>query len=173
MTTNSKLRKNTIISQRQLRIHLGSGIYHWPSYINWDAYGSPDMLGDLKKLSYEDESVDEIHAIHLFEHLPRIEIGTFLAEWKRVLKPDGVLVLEMPSLDKIAKLITEGVTDARITTLGIYGDPRDPKPGMMHQWGYTQWELGEILKQCGFTYEFKEPTFHMAIRDLRVECRRK
>lgn len=155
------------------RLHLGSGFYHWPGFTNLDTQGNPDVLCDFinDKLDFTD--IDEIHAIHLFEHLPRLRVEDILRNWSKCLKPNGLLVMEMPSVDKIAQLIVDGVRNQRLTTMGLYGDPNDKKPFMMHEWGYQEWELEAILTNCGFgDIKFKEPVYHIAKRDLRVECRR-
>ena len=155
------------------RLHLGSGFYHWPGFINVDTQGNPDIKCDFINDELKVEKVDEIHSIHLFEHLPRKEVEKILGRWRDLLKPNGLLVMEMPSVDKIAQLIVDGAKNQRLTTMGLYGDPNDPKPFMMHEWGYQEWELEAILTKCGFTdIVFPEPVYHMAQRDLRVECRR-
>ena len=154
-----------------MKLHLGCGEKHWPGWINCDAYGDPDIQTDCKKLPFEYSYADEIQAIHFVEHVPRLEVENMLMDWHRVLKPGGKLVLEVPSLDKIAKNIVDGSKNIRVTVLGIFGDPRDKKQGMMHQWCYTQAELSEILNQCGFVgIEVKEPVFHIAERDMRIEA---
>lgn len=156
--------------ERPIRLHLGAGDKYWPGFINCDLHGNQDYNCFLPEI----DRADEIHAIHLFEHLSRLEVPTVLSNWRDALVDNGLLVLEMPSMDKIAKLITEGVTNQRLTLLGIFGDPRDPKPDMMHQWCYTNRELEQILTQAGFhEIQFMEPIYHIAQRDLRVECRRK
>lgn len=146
------------------RLHLGAGHYYWPGYINHDAEI------DLWNLPYGDNSIAEIHAIHLFEHLPRLRVDAVLREWMRVLVPRGTLVLEMPSLDKMAQLILDGERNIRHTLLGIFGDPRDwdARPLMRHEWAWSNWELEAVLTNAGFAVEFAEPVFHLAKRDLRV-----
>lgn len=151
--------------ERLVKLNLGCGDKHWPGFINHDCEV------DLKNLPYKDESVDEIHLIHVFEHLPRQEVGEFLLEWKRVLKKDGLLVMEMPSLKKIAELITRGVTNQAFTLFGIFGDERQG-PLMAHKWCYTPEELEKVLKVIGFDCEHKDPVFHYKERDLRVEARK-
>lgn len=161
---------------RLIRLHLGAGHYHWPGFVNLD------KETDLRNLPYED--VDEIHCIHLFEHLPRWEIQKYLREWHSTLKEGGLLVMEMPSLDKIAQLILDGETNVRLTVFGIFGDPRDwqedyptsparkKNPLMRHEWAWTNVELEEVLTKAGFEVEFAQPVFHIKIRDLRVIARK-
>lgn len=143
------------------RLHLGAGQYFWPGWCNLDEET------DLKALPYETGKVDEIQSIHLFEHLPRAEIAAFLDEWFRVLKPNGRLVMEMPSLDKMAQLIVDGETNIRLTLLGIFGEQYG-KPLMRHEWAWTNRELEEVLTTAGFEVEFEPPVFHIEARDLRV-----
>ena len=148
--------------EKPLRLHLGAGDKYWPGWINLDA----DT--DLLNLPYE--SVDEIHAIHLFEHFWRSESPLYLVHWFEILKEGGKLVLEMPSMDKIAQMIVDGEQEPRMTLLGIFGDERTNNPLMLHHWCYTEAELTFLLTKAGFKVEFMEPVFHYAVRDLRVEA---
>ena len=154
-----------------MRIQCGSGDKIWPGFINCDLHAEADINTDCKRLPFEADSADEIHAIHFVEHIPRMELENMLIDWHRVLKRGGKVVIEVPSMNKIAKLIVNGEKNIRLTMLGIFGDPRDPKPGMMHQWAYTKEELTESLMQCGFDkVDVMEPVFHHPQRDMRLEA---
>ena len=146
------------------RLHLGAGDKYWPGWVNHDAEI------DLKALPYEDGSVSDIQAMHLFEHLPRNDTEEYLREWYRVLCREGRLVMEMPSMDKIAQQIVDGETTPRLTLLGIFGDHRYRDELMMHHWCWQNWELEAVLVQAGFTVKFTNPVFHIERRDLRVEA---
>ena len=161
------------VSGKRVRLHVGCGDKSWPGWINCDAYGSPDVVTDCRTLPFDYDYADEIQSMHFIEHVPRLDVENMLMDWHRVMKPGAKLVIEVPSLNKIAKNVVDGEKNLRITTLGIFGDPRDSKPGMMHQWCYTSDELTEILLQCGFKdIEVKEPMFHMPERDMRLEARK-
>lgn len=152
-----------------MRLNVGCGDKYFPGFVNIDRNGDADVNCDAAPLPYEGDSATEIHAYHLIEHIHRKDVGDVLTEWFRVLKPGGKLVLEMPCLDKIAKLIVEGEKNVRLTLFGLFGDPRDPKPDMMHQWCYSGAELTELLTGIGFTdVVVEEPVFHIAQRDMRV-----
>lgn len=159
-----------------MRLNLGCGDKRWPGWVNVDLNddpicGAPDLRSDLRKLDLEDRSVTEIHAIHLFEHLPRMEVNKFLVEWQRVLVDGGKLVIEVPCLDKIAQHIVNGEKNIRLTVLGLFGDPTDGKPDMLHQWCYSGREMHEILEGVGFRdVKVMDPVFHIAKRDMRVEA---
>jgi ubiquinone/menaquinone biosynthesis C-methylase UbiE len=154
-----------------MRLHLGCGEKHWPGFVNVDAHGDPDVISDCRKLPFDADYADEIHSIHFVEHVPRLDLENMLVDWHRVLKPGGKLVIEVPCLDKMAQHIVNGEKNLRLTLLGIFGDPRDKKPGMLHAWAYTKAELSEAVLQCGFNkVEVMEPKFHLESRDMRLEA---
>lgn len=158
------------LSGKRMRLHLGSGDKIWPGFLNCDLHADADVQVDCQNLPFEADYADEIHSIHFVEHIPRLNLENMLMNWHRVLKPGGKIFLELPCLNKIADNIKNGEKNLRLTVMGIFGDPRDPRPGMMHQWAYTQEELTECLLQCGFRdVAVKEPLFHMKQRDMRIE----
>jgi len=148
---------------------------HFPgkSWINCDRHGDPDVKCDAYPLPFETDYADEVWAIHLLEHIHRSEAGRALYEWFRVLKPGGKLVIEVPCLDKIAQLIVNGEKNIRLTTMGLFGDPRDPKPDMLHKWCWSIAELTDTLVGVNFhDITPMEPIFHLAARDFRIEARK-
>ena len=162
-----------------MRLHLGCGNKRWPGFLNVDrnadaGMGAPDVTADIQKLDFAvSGSVSEIHAIHILEHLHRMDADDAVTEWFRVLERGGKLVIEVPCLDKIAARIVAGEKNIRLTTLGLFGDPRDRKSDMMHQWCYSVAELKEMLVGIGFAdVQAKEPVFHIAARDMRIEARK-
>jgi predicted SAM-dependent methyltransferase len=62
---------------------------------------------DIKKLEYEDESVDLIYASHVIEYFDREEVKDVLSEWIRVLKPNGILRLAVPNFKEMTSLYLE------------------------------------------------------------------
>ena len=159
------------VSAKPVKLNIGCGDKHWPGFVNVDAHGEPDVLTDCRRLPFDPDYADEIHAIHFVEHIPRIEVENMLMDWHRVLKPGGRIAIEVPCLDKIAANIVAGEKNMRMTVLGLFGDPRDPRPGMMHAWCYSKAELKDILIKCGFDrVEDVHPKFHHAARDMRLEA---
>jgi SAM-dependent methyltransferase len=153
-----------------IRLNVGAGDKYLPGFCNVDRHGNQDINSDAFPLPFPTDHADELWAIHLLEHLPRRDASPVLTEWFRVLKPGGKLVLELPCLDKIARLIVAGEKNIRLTVMGIFGDPRDPKPDMMHQWCWTEAELTEALCSVGFQrVTVCEPIFHISARDMRIE----
>lgn len=154
-----------------MKVHLGCGDKYWPGFVNVDGYTKCDVQSDIKELPFNDGEVSEIHLIHVFEHLPRMECDKALKEWKRVLKSGGKLVIEVPCMDKIAKMIVDGEENIVFTLFGIFGDVRLNRPEMLHQWCWSQKEIKSVLEAHNFVnIEVTEPFFHFEKRDMRVVC---
>lgn len=151
-----------------MRLHLGCGKKKWPGFINCDLSYS-DHDGDIRKLSFADDSADEIHAIHVCEHFFITEIAAILTEWKRVLKPGGILCVELPCWDKVQTFIGQGAPE-QLTRWALYGAPDTHKDGVpaLHKWCWSLMEFYELLKMVGFSDVYAEPCkFHVPNRDMR------
>lgn len=57
----------------------------------------PDVTGDAADLPVQDSSLDFLAAKHIFEHM--LDPVEALAEWKRALKPGGMLLASCPNQD--------------------------------------------------------------------------
>jgi SAM-dependent methyltransferase len=75
------------------KLHLGCGTKRLPGYINVDILPGPavDHLCDIRKLDFADETADMIYSCAAIEHVGRREWVDLLREWRRVLKPGGLL----------------------------------------------------------------------------------
>lgn len=86
-----------------MRLNLGAGKDYRPGWTNVDYYFEPaDMKFDLSKFQYpiEKDSVDEIFASHILEHLP--DTVAAIEEWWRILKPGGKLTIRVPHYSHVA-----------------------------------------------------------------------
>lgn len=168
-----------------MKINVGCGSRVLDGWHNCDiardpnAPRDPETLCDAKSIPLPDECADVVQAIHLFEHLYRWEIDSALAEWRRLLKPGGLLILELPNLVKccenyLAGRMRGGKDPDQLARWGIYGDPRTENHWMNHRWGYSPSELMAILHERGFIRAVEVPTqFHPAgrsHRDMRIEA---
>jgi len=72
-------------------------------------YGFNFLQHDATKpMPFPDNSVEWIIAYHFLEHLTREEAQKFLAECKRVLKPNGIIRISVPDADKLVRKYGEG-----------------------------------------------------------------
>ena len=163
-----------------MKIHLGCGKHILDGYTNCDAVKhtqaprQPDILCDVKSVPLPDQCADEVLAVHILEHFYRWEVEAVLAEWRRLLKPNGLLVLELPDIKKAARLLLEDAPD-KFSMWPLYGDPSWKDPLMCHRWGWTHDTLKPVLLACGFTGIIeRNPQWHgrKVKRDMRLEARR-
>lgn len=152
-----------------IRLNLGGGSKRIEGWLNVDLDPSADVIADVRKLPYEDDTVDEAMAIHILEHIPRWDADATIIEWRRVLKPGSVLVVEVPDLIKCCEAILS-FKDDRMGLWGLFGDPGYQSELMIHRWAYTGEELAWMLKRAGFSKVKIQPAqFHKKHRrDLRV-----
>ena len=165
-----------------IKLNLGCGDKILPGYINVDvaserAGKKPDVISDIRKLTFDDNYADEILSVHVIEHFWRWEVFDILKEWIRVLKPGGRLILECPNLQSACEEFLKSPEvksgpgqEGQRTMWVFYGDPRWQDPLMVHRWGYTPHSLSLLMNEVGLInikqeaaqYKLKEP------RDMRI-----
>lgn len=101
---SSKCRWELVPYLRGRVLDIGCGPYKvFPSAIGVDnghhwGTGGSDIVSDAGDLSiFADESCDTVYSSHLLEHVPYENVPKVLAEWFRVLKKGGHLVMYLPS----------------------------------------------------------------------------
>lgn len=154
-------------------LNLGCGKCIWPGWINVDAEHG-DLKCDLRALELPSDYADVAIAVHVIEHFYAWEVQDVLQEWRRVLKPGGRLILELPCMDKVLAYIyacmKNGVEVSK--AMGWYvlwGDPKYKDPLMVHKYGYTQAMIQSAMEQAGFKeVRFETPNYHFEMRDMRV-----
>ena len=133
-----------------MKLHLGCGRRYLPGWLNVDTRADvgADMVSNILNLdAIGDEEATIIYACHVLEHIPRSRLMDALKEWRRVLKPGGILRIAVPDFGALARLYTEGVPLWRI--IGpVCG--RQDYPQNTH---YTVWDwdyLAWVLAEAGF-----------------------
>jgi len=102
-------------------LDIGSGRGEWIQKCKAKGFNSigleldPKMVDDCKKLNlnikqgdalsllddFAEDSFSIVSAFHVIEHMNHENINELLIQSKRILKPDGLLILETPSIDNI------------------------------------------------------------------------
>jgi len=136
--------------EEKIKLNLGCGDMILPGWVNCDLYyAKADLQCDVKKLPFEDSSVDEIYSSHVIEHFDFMEGQEVLREWRRVLKPGGIITIECPELLSLCKRFVEADEQTRIGLyVQFYGYPW--KPGQAHKFLYTENQLRWTMDQIGF-----------------------
>jgi predicted SAM-dependent methyltransferase len=94
-----------------MKLHLGCGPRFIPGFVHIDILKHPrvDVVAAVDDLfMIPDNSADLIYACHVLEHFNRTRRGRVLQEWRRVLKPGGVLRVAVPDFEACARLYVEG-----------------------------------------------------------------
>jgi SAM-dependent methyltransferase len=142
------------------RLNWGCGPTPPAGWINADRVDAPGITlrGDIRDgLALPDDSVDYAVAIHALQDLPYLDLVPALRELRRVLRPDGVLRLGLPDLERAIEAWLRGderyfyIPDEEARTLGgklivqaiWYGSTRTP-----FTWDFFR----ELAAKAGFRH---------------------
>ena len=137
-----------------VRLHIG-GRETKPGWTLINAQPGPgvDIVGDFRDLSaFNDDSVTEIYASHVLEHLAYSdEVLPALKDCHRILAPSGRLMLAVPDLDRICRLMVHEASTVQVQ----YQLMRILFGGQTDQWdyhkaGFTPELLAGFLGNAGF-----------------------
>lgn len=111
---------------------------------------NPDIVGTMTNMTaMTGESVDAIFSAHNIEHLYPHEAPLALAEFLRVMRPDGFAVITCPDLQSVAALVAEDKL-----TETVYVSPSGPITPLDMIFGFRPLlALGNLFMahHCGFT----------------------
>ena len=135
-----------------MRLHIGGEeIKEGWKILNIQKKPGVDFIGDITDLSqFDDESVEEVYASHVLEHIGLAKIAGTFNGLQRILKKGGKLYISVPNLDTITKIfvqLPEGQDKYNIMTM-IYGGQTDSHD--FHYIGYWPNLLFSILINAKF-----------------------
>lgn len=128
-----------------------------------DPRTKPDIVGDMTNLG-DVGPFDAVACNNALEHLYPHQVPKALAEFYRVLKPGGHVVIQVPDLQDVQP------TDDILPETGLcglhlfYGDPArlEEYPYMAHHCGFIEDTLRRVLEQAGFKVTTKRlPCFQL------------
>jgi predicted SAM-dependent methyltransferase len=128
-----------------LKLNIGNGPVQIPGYVGIDKKdgGSAVPLRFNDGSVVPDNSVEDIRASHILEHLSFREVPKALEEWRRVLKPGGRMRIAVPDAKKIAQHMAEDQSWA-YELMGGQTDEDD-----FHKSAYDESRLAGYLHQAG------------------------
>lgn len=145
-----------------MKINIGSGAERIEGFTNVDLYDeTADVIADISELPFENNSVEEIIARQVIEHIPYNQSRQVFSEMYRVLNSQGTATLETPDIDVVCrKILEEGLQDKWIYNLvGEYYRPWDKaryddwemNAASIHRnpWNYNR--LYKLAKEVGFS----------------------
>jgi len=114
-----------------------------------------DHIGNANDLSmFENEIFDAVYSSHVLEHFGyQTELSRVLAEWKRVLKPGGLLYASVPNLEILCQLFLQkdqlNLQERFMVMRMIFGGQISDYD--FHKVGYDSEILASFIGQAGFT----------------------
>jgi len=147
-----------------IRLYFGCGNidYHSKGYKNVDIRKFPhvDFVCDVgKRLPWESDTVHEILAESILEHLPHsfmqgtadgtyLNIIAVLNEWRRVLKPGGVCIIRVPNIQGTIKEFYKGKMPHSGFWMLLYGGQSCKED--THLCGFDPFTLKKVMQLAGF-----------------------
>ena len=152
-----------------MKLHLGCGKRHIPGFVHIDAIDYPhvDHVATIDSLSFiGSDSVDLIYTCHVLEHFKRREVAKVLDEWKRVMKPGGVLRISVPDFASLCDVYQRYDNKLELVIGALFG--RQDYLYNIHYNVFDYPTLSKILVEIGFEqirrYDWRE-TEHAEIDD--------
>jgi SAM-dependent methyltransferase len=145
------------------RIEIGSGGRPTPGYIHIDTdtlAPHVEYFASGDSLPFADGWADEIVAVHVLEHVHPSKLIPTLEEWRRVIKPGGLLRIHVPdSRALMERYLTSSLGERWALNgaiLGMYASPSASQPGDLlrpadHQVLFDSELLQSVLVDVGFT----------------------
>ena len=150
--------------KRKAQTTKGFDTPHWEEVrLDINPAVKPDILGTMTDMAaVADATFHAVFSSHNIEHLYPFEVPVALAEFKRVLLPDGFAVITCPDLQSVAALVAEDrlTEPAYVSPAGpiapldiLFGHRVDLAKGnlyMAHRTGFTRRTLEAALREAGF-----------------------
>lgn len=144
-------------------LHVGCGRSPLPAWLEGyeevrldiDPDVQPDIIASITDLG-DIGPFDGLYTSHTLEHLFPHEVATALSEFRRVVRPGGMVVVIVPDLEGV-EATTETLYDSPAGPVCgldmIYGMARliAANPYMAHRCGFVHRTLSEVMGSTGFT----------------------
>ena len=143
-----------------MKLHIGCGKKFIPGYKHMDVIDAPHIdyvCNAINLKMIEDDSVEEIYACHILEHVNRIDVLSVLKEWYRVLSVGGVIRIAVPDFEAVVNGYNKDKDLLKYQGL-LYGG-QDYEYNF-HYSAYDYQMLKKLLEEAGFKgvvrYDWKD-----------------
>jgi len=163
----------------EIKYNLGCGYEILEGYINCDINEFPGVdvrcpLWRLRDTNYQllkDNSIDEIRASHVIEHVPMDQLDATFEEWARVLKPGGILKVYCPNAAKISNAYLRDQIDMTEMSRLLFGE--HDFSGNVHSSCFDDARLSSYFESHGFEIIGRQPREDAYDYDLGIQGQRK
>ena len=122
-----------------------------------------DFIGDITDLGqFEDNSIDEIYASHVVEHVAQKKVEKTLKGIHRVLKDSGKFYVSVPDMDILCKIYLDPKAPLKVkfhTMRMMFGGQIDDFD--FHYFGWNFQFMNEFLLKAGFKKIERVKTFSL------------
>lgn len=153
-------------------LNIASGVNPIPGAVNVDlqAFGAVQLTFDFRKpWPIEDATYDKVTMFECLEHVSPVEAFAAVCEARRVLRPNGLLIIETPDIVKCCQAVLDG--NVGVIGGGMFGGWDAPPDH--HLYGYTTHSLALLCHVAGFLRLVTGPgkDYHaVQIPTVRVEA---
>ena len=120
--------------------------------LNIQKFEGVDFVGDISDMSqFENNSVEEIYASHVIEHVPQKKINETLKGVYRILKENGKFYVSVPDLDILCKIFIDPKAPTQVkfhVMRMMFGGQVDEFD--FHYFGWNIEFMKEFLTKAGF-----------------------
>lgn len=137
-----------------MKLHIG-GLQKKEGWkiLNIQSKPGVDYIGDISNLDqFQDESIEEIYASHVFEHVKQKDVLKTLKEINRKLIKGGKFYVSVPDMDVLCKLFISPKATPKIkihVMKMIFGGQIDDYD--FHYFGWNYQFLSGFLKDANFS----------------------
>jgi predicted SAM-dependent methyltransferase len=138
------------------KLELGCGHRPTPGYLHNDinAFEGVDIVGDPWDIPLPDQSLEEVIALGLVEHLTYGQVAATFANVRRMLRPGGLFLFDVPDIPVWCRYVVDHFEGRPIpfeidhVFSTLYGWQR--WPGDEHKSGWYAERLAAALAEAGF-----------------------
>ena len=147
-----------------MKLHIGGEqVKEGWKILNIQKKDGVDYIGDISDLSqFKDNSIEEIYASHVFEHVIQKKIKSTLIGIHRVISDNGKFYVSVPDMNLLCKIFLDpnAPKDVKIHVLRmIYGGQIDDFD--IHYFGWDYGLLQNYLLEAGFKKIEKVKSFKL------------
>ena len=155
-----------------MKLHIGG----WEAKEGWKILNiqkrdNVDFVGDISDLSqFKDNSISEVYASHVFEHVKYIDVKKTLSGIYRILTSGGKFYISVPNMNVLFRQFLEkkNQTKTKIKIMRmIFGGQIDEYD--FHYFGWDFELLSGLLKNVGFDEIEKVEKFSIFTHDTSNE----
>lgn len=134
------------------KLHIGCGAKYLPGYIHVDVlpFEHVHVVCDLRKLHehFAENTLHEIYACHVLEHLGRREVADVLSNLSTLLAPGGTIRIAVPDIEQVMRMYSAGALPLSALYGFLWGGQRDEFD--VHKIGFDMSSLTSLLYENGF-----------------------